>query len=118
LKLNLQKVPRAFSTVMGELRERVKKLATDEVDLQATPFRSLIFDALDGFDEEYRNRKNILGRVDFNDLERHAIALLKTNAAVKSRVEGQFRQIMLDEFQDINGQQAELIMLLRSKDVF
>ncbi len=118
LKLNLQKVPRAFSTVMGELRERMKKLATDEVDLQATPFRSLIFDGLAGFDEEYRNRKNILGRVDFNDLERHAIALLKTDAAVKSRVEGQFRQIMLDEFQDINGQQAELIMLLRSKDVF
>ena len=30
----------------------------------------------------------------------------------------QFRQIMLDEFQDINGQQAELIFLLRSENVF
>ena len=78
----------------------------------------MIFDVLGRFDGQYRDRKIAQGRVDFNDLERHAIALLRTHPEVKSRVQTQFRQIMLDEFQDINGQQAELIFLLRSENIF
>src|SRR6185436_13026139 len=52
------------------------------------------------------------------DLERHAIDLLKNHPEVRRRVHTQFRQIMLDEFQDINGQQADLIELLRAPDTF
>src|SRR2546423_11846186 len=43
------------------------------------------------------------------DLEHHTIQLLEGNPEVRNRIRAQFRQVMLDEFQDINNQQAELI---------
>ena len=59
-----------------------------------------------------------LGALDFNDLERRAVDLLRRNEDVQTRVRAQFRQVMLDEFQDINQQQSELIELVRGEDVF
>ena len=82
------------------------------------PYRALIFHVLTRFDEQYRDTKQRTGRVDFNDLERCAIALLKNSPEVQRRIHTQFRQVMLDEFQDINGQQAELIQLLRAENTF
>ena len=118
LKINLNNVPRTISEPMKAFRENLAKLQTAEVDRHALPFRAMIFDVLARFDEIYRERKNALSRVDFNDLERYAIALLKNNAEVRRKTHAQFRQVMLDEYQDINGQQAELISLLRSENVF
>ncbi len=94
----------------GISRERLKGVTRTALnDRHAAPFRTMIFDVLAEFDEQYRQRKSKQGRVDFNDLERHAIALLRDNPETRNRVQKQFRQIMLDEFQDINGQQAALI---------
>jgi ATP-dependent exoDNAse (exonuclease V) beta subunit len=118
MNVNLTYVPRTVSDAMKSFREGIKALQTAEVDRHAAPFRELIFDVLARFDEEYRGKKTERSRVDFNDLERHAIALLKNDSDVRRRVHTQFRQVMLDEFQDINGQQAELIRLLRPEDVF
>ena len=117
LKINLNRVPKESKEILREFRE-LDAATVAAVDRHAAPFRTLIFDVLARFDEDYRGRKTALGRVDFNDLERHAIGLLKENPDVLRRVREQFRQIMLDEFQDINGQQAELISLLRSPDTF
>ena len=59
------------------------------------------------FDELYAERKTERGGLDFNDLERRAIQLLRPRPEVQKRVRSQFRQVMLDEFQDINEQQAD-----------
>ena len=118
LDINLNNVPRTVKAAMKDIRERLQSFITVQIDRHAAPFRAMIFDVLARFDELYRDRKNELSRVDFNDLERHAIALLKNDPVVKRRVHDQFRQVMLDEFQDINGQQNELIQLLRSENVF
>ena len=113
LKVNLGRVPTASRPPLSDWRD-LTPATLAAVDNHAAPFRAMIFDVLARFDTEYRNRKIARSKVDFNDLERLAIALLKGNAEVQARVRKQFRQIMLDEFQDINGQQAELIYLLRS----
>jgi ATP-dependent exoDNAse (exonuclease V) beta subunit len=118
LGLNLSRVPAAVKETMREFRERCDASRRGELDRHVAPYRAMIFDILDRFEEEYRNRKAALSRVDFNDLERYTIALLKNNADVRARVHEQFRQVMLDEFQDINGQQAELIRLVRAPNVF
>ncbi len=118
LNLNITKVPAAAKDVMKAFRADLDTMLRCEVDHRAEPFRAMIFNVLARFDDEYRDRKNELSRVDFNDVERHAIALLKNNPEVRTKVHNQFRQIMLDEFQDVNGQQAELIRLLRASDVF
>ena len=118
LKINLNNVYRTVKDAMSWFREYTETQQTAEVDRHAAPFRPMIFDVLARFDEIYRERKNALSRVDFNDLERYAIALLKDDAEVRRKTHAQFRQVMLDEYQDINGQQAELISLLRSENVF
>lgn len=118
LDLKLNRVPRRVSSAMKEFREALERLTTTALDEHVAPFRAMIFDVLARFDDEYRNRKNARGKVDFNDLERHTIDLLKANPEVAARIRKQFRQVMLDEFQDINGQQAELIRMLRSENVF
>ena len=119
LNINLGRVPPESKDVLREFRDvQIAAATSAAVDRHVARFRAMIFDVIARFDEDYRNRKNTQGRVDFNDLERHAIALLKNSPEVRRRVHAQFRQIMLDEFQDINGQQAELIFLLRAPGVF
>jgi len=40
------------------------------------------------------------------------------NITVRDRIRKRFRQIMLDEYQDINEQQQQLVDLIRGEDVF
>ena len=64
------------------------------------------------------SEKQKLGVLDFSDLEHFAIRLLEEHAAVRDRVQTQFRQILMDEYQDTNGQQARLLQLLRGRGNF
>ena len=116
--LHLGKVPESEKEPLRAFKEALTHLASAAVDSQTGSLRSLIFDSLTRFDELYTERKFARGALDFNDLERHAVALLRDNEDVKTRVRAQFRQVMLDEFQDINHQQSDLIDLVRGDDVF
>jgi ATP-dependent exoDNAse (exonuclease V) beta subunit len=113
------KMPESEKEALGEFKEKVLPLlVASVVDRHTAPFRTLIFDLLVRFEELYGSRKSKLGALDFNDLERLAVALLRDHEDVRTRVRGQFCQVMLDEFQDINRQQSDLIQLIRGNDVF
>jgi ATP-dependent helicase/nuclease subunit A len=99
-------------------KERLPDLIAWAVDRHTARFREIVFDVLACFEHLYSERKSAAGNLDFNDLERLTVALFRDNAEARSRIQTQFRQVMLDEFQDINEQQAELIELVRGKDVF
>ncbi len=116
--LNLRRVPDHEKPPLEALREDFQLLIAGAVDAHTAHFRQILFDILARFDALYIQRKKERGALDFNDLERRAIELLCHNADVRTRIRAQFRQIMLDEYQDINEQQAELIRLIRSEDVF
>ena len=62
--------------------------------------------------QEGLNKSNAL---DFDDLLIMAVRLLKESAAILERYSNQFRQILVDEFQDTNATQYELIRLLASR---
>ncbi len=114
-KLNMGRIPMEYRPPLRAFREAIKGWA---IDRYSAPFRAMIFDILTRFDELYAERKTTAGTLDFNDLERRTIHLLETNPVVQARVRSQFRQIMLDEFQDINEQQWKLIELVRAPDAF
>jgi ATP-dependent exoDNAse (exonuclease V) beta subunit len=116
--VNLRRVPADYKTQFEIFRNEISSLKIHAVDLHFAPFRAMIFDILERFEELYRDRKTSAGRLDFNDLERRAIQLLRGNPEVQERIRAQFRQVMLDEFQDINAQQHELIRLVRGENVF
>lgn len=80
--------------------------------------RAAIFELLERFDRLYRERKRQAGGLDYDDLEEYAVRLLEENEAVRRRIQGQFDQVLMDEFQDTNGRQARLLELLRPPDRF
>lgn len=61
---------------------------------------------------QYEKRLQHLGVVDFEDLLLKPLNLLKRNPEILQRVQSQFSQVMVDEFQDTNEQQMALIELL------
>jgi len=116
--LLLGKVPNAERDPLRDFKKALPHLIAWAMDRRTAPWRALIFDVLARFDEIHNERKLALGALDFNDLERRAVRLLRESEPVRTRVSQQFRQVMLDEFQDINQQQADLIELVRARDVF
>ncbi len=116
--LHLGRVPASEKETLEEFKESLPALTAWAVDRQTAHFRGIVFDVLTRFEELYNERKLAVGNLDFNDLEKRTIDLLRRNDEVRSRIAAQFRQVMLDEFQDINEQQSELIKLVRGEDVF
>jgi ATP-dependent helicase/nuclease subunit A len=116
--LNFGRIPKVSRPPLRDYDADLSLLTGYAVDLHFAPYRAMIFDILERFEELYRDRTTSAGQLDFNDLERRAIELLRSNSEVQERIRAQFRQVMLDEFQDINAQQHDLIRLVRGEDVF
>lgn len=73
------------------------------------------------FDAAYTQAKRAVGSLDFNDLERLAMQLLRdpesgapTPVALEYR--GQFTHVLVDEYQDVNELQDTLIGLIACED--
>jgi len=80
--------------------------------------RELLLEILRRFDTVYRASKRQAGALDFNDLEEYTVRLLHENPETRARLQGQFDHVLMDEFQDTNGQQARLIGLIRRPGQF
>jgi ATP-dependent exoDNAse (exonuclease V) beta subunit len=101
-----------------ELRDRIKALKHSLITEFYAPQREVLIDILRRFDGQYRERKRQAGALDFADLEEFAVRLLVEHADTRARLQGQFDHILMDEFQDTNGQQAELLKHVRPPDRF
>jgi ATP-dependent helicase/nuclease subunit A len=118
---NLQKLKRGNPTY--ELVKSLKSVLLPELEYSlVTEYyaaeRATILALLARFDSLYRERKQQAGGLDYDDLEEYAVRLLEENPEVQRRVQGQFDQVLMDEFQDTNGRQARLLKLLRPPDRF
>jgi ATP-dependent exoDNAse (exonuclease V) beta subunit len=82
------------------------------------PQRELLIELIRRFDRIYRERKRATSLLDFSDLEEYTVRLLDERPEVRAHLQGQFDHILMDEFQDTNGQQARLMSLLRPPDRF
>ncbi|MDE3198542.1 MAG: UvrD-helicase domain-containing protein, partial [Acidobacteriota bacterium] len=105
--IGLNRVPSDHRATLRQFREDLELLRAKLLDLETAPHRAALFDVLARFETIYSQRKESFAALDFNDLERRSIELLRRDEAVRTRVRQQFRQVMLDEFQDINEQQSE-----------
>ena len=66
--------------------------------------------------EKFVRRMDVLGVVDFEALLLKPIELFEKNPDILERVQNQYQQIMVDEFQDTNLVQMKLIRLLSKKN--
>ncbi len=118
---NLTKCKRgaAATELVRRLRDtELKDLQYSLITAHYSAERRLLLDFLSRFDRLYRERKRQAGALDFADLEEYAARLLETSPEVRARIQSQFDHILMDEFQDTNGQQAKLLELLRLPDRF
>ena len=108
----------AYDLVKDLKDRKLKTLKYALITAHHAPQRALLFDILRRFDRIYRARKRSAGSLDFSDLEEYAVRLLAENSEARARVQAQFDHVLMDEFQDTNGQQAELLRLVRPPDRF
>lgn len=65
--------------------------------------------------DQYENRKRELDSMDFDDLLVKGLELLKTQDRVREMFQEHFLYVMVDEYQDTNGLQAEFTDILAAK---
>ena len=65
--------------------------------------------------DKYAARKMELGAMDFDDLLVNGLKLLKTQAPVREMLQERFLHVLVDEYQDTNGLQAEFTDILAAK---
>jgi ATP-dependent exoDNAse (exonuclease V) beta subunit len=66
--------------------------------------------------DEYNQRKQRAGKLDFVDLLISVRDLIRDNAEVRHYLQDRFTHLFIDEFQDTDPLQAEILLLLASDD--
>ena len=100
------------------MREQIEQSQYSLITALYAPQRELLIEILRRFDRLYRDRKRLAAALDFADLEEFSVRLLEDHHDTRARLQRQFDHILMDEFQDTNGQQAELMRLIRPPDRF
>ena len=77
-------------------------------DLQAKDYALEVIDVLKEVQRRYREKKQSLAALDFDDLQLRALELLD-QPAVLTRATERYRFFLVDEFQDTNSVQRELM---------
>lgn len=72
-------------------------------------------DAIAVIAKKYEARKQELGAMDFDDLLVNGLKLLKTQENIRNMLQEHFQHILVDEYQDTNGLQAEFVDILAAK---
>lgn len=65
-----------------------------------------------GLLEEYKDRKQKAGKLDFVDLLSEVCEMMRTRADVRAYLQDRFRYLFVDEFQDTDPLQSEILLLL------
>lgn len=117
---NLNKCKRGNNAynLLQRLKDQIKEVQYALITEYYTAERETLLEVLHRFDRTYRERKRAAGVLDFSDLEEFTVRLLDEHSDTRERVRSQFDHILMDEFQDTNGQQARLMQLVRSRDNF
>src|ERR1035438_364082 len=63
----------------------------------------------------YNARLMTANAMDFDDLLLNAVAMLKKDDEIRANYQNRFKYLLVDEFQDTNGVQNELVMMLAAR---
>jgi ATP-dependent helicase/nuclease subunit A len=116
--LNYVKSTSPARGLVKAMREQIEAAESTLITTLYAPERKTLLELVARFDRVYRDQKRQGSLLDFGDLEEYAVRLLEDHTDVRERVRGQFDHILMDEFQDTNGQQARLMQLVRAAGRF
>ncbi len=63
----------------------------------------------------YEQKMQEVNAVDFDDLLKKVVDLLKTNSELKEKYSNRYKYVLVDEYQDVNAAQYQLTKILSSK---
>jgi len=96
-----------FMEDMKKIKEGIKEdFALEESELkfqfeEISRLLSIIFSVVNQVEIEYKKIKQKLNKLDFNDLERYTLEILKHDN-VKEELRNYYKYIFIDEYQDVN----------------
>jgi ATP-dependent exoDNAse (exonuclease V) beta subunit len=101
---------------LGEARERLRRAAQAlpgvAAEWLAAPQARALADLTADAERRYARAKAEAGALDFDDLLVRARDLLRRASALLAELRGRTRALLVDEYQDVNGLQAEIFELL------
>jgi DNA helicase-2/ATP-dependent DNA helicase PcrA len=100
--------PRQISSTIQRAKQEMQEVA-DRDDLSGY-YRDIAAKIAD----EYEERKEKAGALDFGDLIYRLVLALEADDELREEVSGRFRHILVDEFQDTNHSQLRLVHALAS----
>jgi ATP-dependent helicase/nuclease subunit A len=98
------------------VNEALAELSGYAAEVHAHDTRVMLGELVRRFDREFREAKRAVSALDFSDLEQAALHLLKTEPEVQRAVNERYKQVLVDEYQDVNPLQAELISRISGTD--
>jgi ATP-dependent helicase/nuclease subunit A len=78
----------------------------------------LLSELLDAFNGRFAELKRRRSALDFDDLELLTRDLLRDNPALRDRYRARFKQVLVDELQDVNPLQEQLLELVSNDNLF
>lgn len=105
---------------MYQTIKNIKQYTLDEVKNELAPLNGMNNQLTNITTEviaQYKKDKQSSNEMDFNDYEHYAIDILTANECeIGNQYKEQFKEVMIDEYQDINRVQEAIIQLLKSGD--
>lgn len=105
---------------LTNLKDKYPPFKEEELKTYAEKSKTLIsklLDILSEFENEYKLIKTESCGLDFSDLEKHTIEILKNDDILKE-LQNKYKYVFIDECQDINDVQDYIISKLAPKNLF
>lgn len=83
----------------------------------AKEFMSVVMRVVEEFDKEYERLKKRENKIDFADLSKYAVKLLKDESR-REEIRQKFSLVFVDEYQDINPLQEEILLKITDGNLF
>lgn len=83
----------------------------------AKEFMRVVMRVVEEFDKEYERLKKRENKIDFADLSKYAVKLLKDESS-REEIRQKFSLVFVDEYQDINPLQEEILLKITDGNLF
>lgn len=113
-------VAAARDKTAGIIKELSEKLFVDYTNYNvndAKEFMRVVLRVVEEFDREYERLKKRENKIDFADLSKYAVKLLKDETRAKE-IRQKFSLVFVDEYQDINPLQEEILLKITDGNLF
>lgn len=118
---NYSKYKSELSSELEIIKQLTKYKNFDEFESEiykTYDFQKVIIDILIELEDKIEEYKNSNQLFTFYDIAKKAIEIVKNNENIKNELKEEFKEIMVDEYQDTSDIQEELISLIASNNLY